>query len=126
MFAAALSAQVFCALSQIPATPDQATLNQAMVFVGGLVAVAVIGNQLMGAVIAWRKLKGSDPTDDKRYATRSEHQALRNEVGELQMDVKVLIRSTNNTLGDIQRSLGRLEGKVDTMTPPNIKTNFPV
>lgn len=91
---------------------DADTLTQAAVFIGGLTAVAVIGNQLIGVAINWRKLKGADPGDDQRYATRQEHVSLKNEVTGMKSDYTTLLRTMNASFEDIQRSLGRIEGEI--------------
>jgi hypothetical protein len=109
MFAAALLASVFLAQN----AADPATLNQAMIFIGGLTAVALIGNQLMGAIINFKKLKGVDPSDDRRYATKSEHEALTREVSTIKAEFSALTRSINHSFNDILRAVGRLEGKID-------------
>jgi len=100
-----------------PAMPDAASQNQAFIFLGGLVALAVMANQLLGAVNSWRKFRGIDPGEDKRYATRQEHQALRDEVVGIKADVSALCRTINTQFNDLQRSIGRLEGKIDGKKP---------
>ena len=109
MFAAAL-ATFF--LAQTP--NDPATLNQAMIFIGGLTAVAVIGNQVMGAMLNFRKLKGSDLTSDGRYASKAEHDALRDEVVGIKSEMAGLARTITSEFNGLHRAIGRLEGKIDT------------
>lgn len=108
-----LIASLFLA-SANPTDPD--TQAQALVFIGGLTACAVIANQIMGALVTWKKLKGSDPVSDGRYTTKQEHQALRDEVVGIKSDFSALARTINQSFNDFQRSLGRLEGKIDKNT----------
>lgn len=114
---AALSPLAIVLLAQT-AAPDAASQAQAFYVLGGIVALAVMGNQIMGALISWRKLKGTDPQDDRRYASKAEHDALRDEVVGIKADFSNLSRTINIQFNDLQRSIGRLEGKIDDKKPP--------
>ncbi len=117
----------FTVLAQTPAANDPATLNQAMIFIGGLTAVAIIGNQIMGAMLNFRKLKGQDPnitrdveaSDKKIKALEDDMKAMElrieKRIGEHLGGIGVRLSNMENTLSrfsaDFNRSLGRLEGK---------------
>jgi len=94
-------------------TPPTGTQDQAFWFLGGLVALAVMANQVLSAVVSWRKFKGSDPGSDLRYCTKQDHQNLRDEVIGIKSDFSSLTRTINQSFNDLQRSIGRLEGKLD-------------
>lgn len=93
---------------------DPATQSQAFVLLGGIAALSLIANQIMGAVINFRKLRGADPADDRRYASRAELDALHDEVTVFKSDFSALSRTINNSFSDLQRSIGRIEGKLDS------------
>jgi hypothetical protein len=95
--------------------PDPATLNQAMVFIGGLTACAVIANQVLGAMTGFRKLRGADPAEDLRYVTKPEHQALKDEVLSLKSEFQGLARTITHEFSELNRSIGVLEGMLTTM-----------
>jgi hypothetical protein len=130
MFTIALFAT---ALAQNTAGNDPATLNQAMIFIGGLTACAVIGNQVMGAMINFRKLKGLEPavtaantaateaTDRKikglEHDMRDLELRMEKRIGEHLGGINTRLQSFETTLGrlvgDFNRSLGRLEGRAE-------------
>lgn len=113
---AALFPFTFSLLAQTAtAPPDAATQNQAFVFLGGLVALAVMANQVMGAVISWRKMKGADPAEDRRYATKQEHNLLRDEVIGLKSEMSGLQKTITNEFATLNRSIGVLEGMLKKM-----------
>lgn len=101
------------ALFFIASTPSTGTQEQAFWFLGGLVALAVMANQVLSAIVSWRKFKGSDPGSDMRYATKQEHLSLREEVIGIKADFQALSRTINHSFNDLQRTIGRLEGKLD-------------
>ena len=74
----------------------------------------MVGNNIMGAMLNWRKLKGGDPEADDRYATKNDHLALASHVTRLEGQVMALNVTIANELRTINRSLGRLEGAAGT------------
>lgn len=98
-----------------PVAMDAATQNQALVFLGGAAALSFLANQIMGAVLNFRKLKGADPLDDKRYASKAEHDALKGEVIGLKSEMSGLSRTITNEFSSLNRSIGVLEGMLKAM-----------
>lgn len=90
------------------------TVAGAVVWLGGLAVVCVVGNQVMGAWINFRKIKGTDPMAEARYALKEEHNNLARKVSSVEGKVDNLTLSLQSELRDINRSLGRLEGALGT------------
>ena len=101
-------------LGQTP-SPDSATLKQAAIFVGGLTACAVIANQILGAMQGFKKLRGADPAEDRRYVSRPEHEALKDVVISLKGEFQGLSRTITNEFSELNRSIGVLEGMLTAM-----------
>jgi hypothetical protein len=99
-------------LAQTPPPLDAAAQGQAFIFLGGLVAVAVMGNQVMGAIVTFRKLRGNDPQADGRYATKSELINVEKTVEGLRGEVRAQALTLSNELRAIHRALGRIEGRL--------------
>lgn len=99
--------------------PDANTQSQAFIFLGGLVAAAVMANQVFSAIVSFRKLKGVDPADDKRYATKDELETLRSEVGGIKNEVTSLSKTITNEFSSLNRSIGVLEGMLKLISDKN-------
>ena len=96
-------------------TDPATTVTQAVPTLIGLMALIVIGNQVMNGLINFRKLKGADPVDEHRYASKAEHQALREEVITIKTEVSGLSRTLTNEFSSLNRSIGVLEGMLKKM-----------
>lgn len=97
--------------------PDPSSPNSVgwlFVAIGGL---ALTCNQILGAVLSVKKLKGQDPSDG-RYASRDDHAGLSHRVTGLEAQMATLNMTVANELRAMNRSLGRLEGAAGTR-PPN-------
>jgi len=104
-------------LAQAGAATDAATQSQAFWFIGGLVAVCVMANQVMGAIVTFRKLKGADPTADHRYASKAALGEVKIDLEGLRGEVRGISTTLQNELRAIHRALGRIEGRLGTEPP---------
>ena len=111
MTAAAITLAAYLATAN-PQIPEDQT--QPLWVLGGLVGIAIMANQVMGAIITFRKLKGSDPTADIRYASKIEVDDVKKDVSVLRGEVKGISHTLQNELRAIHRALGRIEGAMGT------------
>jgi hypothetical protein len=75
---------------------------------------ALAANQLLGAVITVRKLRGNDPETDARYATKHEITNIATDVAALEGRIDQVNKTLSTELRDIHRALGRIEGALGT------------
>lgn len=101
-------------LAQSGALPDKDQLGSAGIFILGLAACCVIGNQVMSAILNMRKLKGLDVSSDGRYAAKTDLADLAVDVAALRGEVVAVNNTLSNELRAIHRSLGRIEGRLGT------------
>ena len=101
-----------------PPAPSSGDISTAMTWVGGLIAVVVIANQVMAAMINARKLRGADPETDERldgrYASKTAVEEVSRELATLRADVRNVTTTVANELREIHRALGRIEGQLGT------------
>lgn len=104
----------FAVLFFLAALPDPnsgESVGWIVLVVGGL---ALTGNNIMGAVLNWRKLRGGDPASDERYVSKGEHASLVGTVTRLEGQIAAQGVTIATELRAINRSLGRLEGAAGT------------
>jgi hypothetical protein len=77
-----------------------------------IAAIAVSANQILGAVLNVKKLKGNDPDIANTYTTKSEHGELVKQVDVLKTEVRGISRSLSTEFSAINRALGRIEGQL--------------
>jgi uncharacterized OsmC-like protein len=74
-----------------------------------LAGLAVALNQVLGAILTMRKLKGADASADSRYASTERVNHIETNVNEMRGEVKAIQVTLNNELCSIHRCLGRIE-----------------
>lgn len=94
----------------LPAPESSSAVGWLFVAIGGL---ALTCNQILGAVLSVKKLKGQDPTDG-RYASRDDHDSLTHRVSGVEIQMATLNNTVAVELRAMNRSLGRLEGAAGT------------
>jgi len=101
-----------------PPAPSAGDYSAAFTWLGGMVAAAIIANQVMAAILNARKLRGADPeTDerlDSRYASKASVDEVSRELSNLRSEVGHVSTTMSNELREIHRSLGRIEGRLKT------------
>lgn len=94
-------------IADLPAPDSPAGVGWLML---ALAALAVAGEKITGGILNVRKLKGSDPAADDRYATKDEHNALKDRVTSQEAKQEALQITLSTELAAIHRALGRIEG----------------
>lgn len=113
---AIFSGAFLLAQSELPDPKSSAVMGWLLAAVAG---IALTGNQILGWILNIRKLRGNDPAADQRYATRTEHEGLQQQVNGIEVKLQQVSATLANELRSINRSLGRLEGALGTA--PGIK-----
>lgn len=79
-----------------------------------LAALAVAINQAQGVILNFRKIQGKAVEERADLVSQGEHRALKEEVDVLRGEVRGLATTLTNEMRAIHRSLGRIEGALNT------------